>query len=369
MLELESQHPDVHTSYKLGKHVIRRSDRYWAGLSSDLVIEQVLMRSVKTTGGLTETQSIVWLLSMPACAEVNCALQDLIAVTYNTSDQHKEATRARQERDSKDTEELLKFLQIRNPFTDDRCLRSISTGVTADNEVIVDKANEIGSQILESMIEESILCYTFRSKQQTITLNDKTCVKFNEDVKVDSQLLFQLLLVVGERCDELPLVLKHELCSYPPALFEEPGMMRLANKSLLADAIWKLLGDHPQDPPNCEEVQYVLDGGSLKHRFTWHRGTTYSDICTQYITYVRRRYGIVTVVSTKDMTHKRRTRRCASTAVHFTSDMRLQIKKEEFLAKQILSKQLEIAGCCCFHANEDADLMIVKTALNSSNKI
>ena len=39
ILELESQHPDVHTSFKLGKHVIRRSDRYWAGLSSDLVIE------------------------------------------------------------------------------------------------------------------------------------------------------------------------------------------------------------------------------------------------------------------------------------------------------------------------------------------
>ena len=26
MLELESQYPDVHTSFKLGKHVIRRSD-------------------------------------------------------------------------------------------------------------------------------------------------------------------------------------------------------------------------------------------------------------------------------------------------------------------------------------------------------
>ena len=52
-MELESQHPHVHMSFKLGKHVIRRSDCYWAGLSSDLVIEQVLMRSVKTTGGLT----------------------------------------------------------------------------------------------------------------------------------------------------------------------------------------------------------------------------------------------------------------------------------------------------------------------------
>ena len=53
MLELESQHPDVYTSFKLGKHVFRRRDRYWAGLSSNLVIEQVLMRSVKTKGGLT----------------------------------------------------------------------------------------------------------------------------------------------------------------------------------------------------------------------------------------------------------------------------------------------------------------------------
>ena len=103
MLELESQHPDVHNSFKLGKHVIRRSDRYWAGLSSDLVIEQVLMRSVKTTGGLTcgrgltETQRFVWLLSMPTCAEVKCALQDLTAVAYNTSDQHKEAIRGREE--------------------------------------------------------------------------------------------------------------------------------------------------------------------------------------------------------------------------------------------------------------------------------
>ena len=140
MLELKSQH----TSFKLGKNVIRRSDRYRAGLSSDLVIEQVLMRSIKATGGLTllrgltETQMLVWLLSMPVCAGVICALQDLTAVTYNTSDQHKEANRARQERDSKDTEELLTCLQSRNTFTDERCLRSISTGVTADNEVNVD---------------------------------------------------------------------------------------------------------------------------------------------------------------------------------------------------------------------------------------
>ena len=30
-----------------------RSDRYWAGISSDMLIEQTLMRSLKTSGGLT----------------------------------------------------------------------------------------------------------------------------------------------------------------------------------------------------------------------------------------------------------------------------------------------------------------------------
>ena len=30
-----------------------QADRFWAGLSSDMVIEQVLMRSVKSPGGLT----------------------------------------------------------------------------------------------------------------------------------------------------------------------------------------------------------------------------------------------------------------------------------------------------------------------------
>ena len=32
----------------------RRTDRYWAGLSSNLVIEQVLMRITKSTGRLTK---------------------------------------------------------------------------------------------------------------------------------------------------------------------------------------------------------------------------------------------------------------------------------------------------------------------------
>jgi len=57
-LQLMSSLPDTHPwLYGMfnehGFHVIRRSDLFWAGLSSDLVIEQTLMRSAKGRGGLT----------------------------------------------------------------------------------------------------------------------------------------------------------------------------------------------------------------------------------------------------------------------------------------------------------------------------
>ena len=43
MSSLQDDHPCVCEHFKQGLHVVRRSDRHWVGLSSDLVIEQVLM--------------------------------------------------------------------------------------------------------------------------------------------------------------------------------------------------------------------------------------------------------------------------------------------------------------------------------------
>ena len=49
MLMLESDNPAVFQKFVNGFHVIRRTDQYWAGLGSDLVIEQTLLRSLKNT--------------------------------------------------------------------------------------------------------------------------------------------------------------------------------------------------------------------------------------------------------------------------------------------------------------------------------
>ena len=72
IMRLQEKHPEVYWHFSNGLHVVRRTDRFWAGLSADLAIEQVLMRSIKSTGGLTrgrgmtETQRLVWMLSTSA---------------------------------------------------------------------------------------------------------------------------------------------------------------------------------------------------------------------------------------------------------------------------------------------------------------
>lgn len=73
---LKEHNAEVAALFEEGYHVSRRTDQYWAGISSDLAIEQAFMRSIKNTGGLTrgrgmsESQRALWILSIPDCAEV-----------------------------------------------------------------------------------------------------------------------------------------------------------------------------------------------------------------------------------------------------------------------------------------------------------
>ena len=158
---------------------LSKPDRFWAGLSSDLVIEQTLMCSVKTTGGptrgrgITKIQRLVWLLSMRFTAEVNSSVQCLTEVRYVTSDQHKESPKSRIERDLKDTKTVLEFLEERNPFSPDTSLRNVLTGVTAAKSENVDRGKERGHLILDSMPGKKIDECTFKREDQAVTLIKK----------------------------------------------------------------------------------------------------------------------------------------------------------------------------------------------------
>ena len=389
MSDLRTDHPDVYRAFTSGLHVARRSDRFWAGLSIDLTIEQVLMRSLKTSGGLTrgrgltEQQRLIWLLSMPACAETNHIMQELTGVQFNSGEQNKDMSKARQMRDMKDTVAILRALAAHNPFSLDtnNNLRNIMNGVNADSNVNAETAKSVGEKILSSMNGKLATEYSFKRSAQAVTMASKSSVKIADDqVQVDPQLLFQRLIIA---CDnsQLEELFQYELCTYPTALFDSPFMLRQPQKPALADALWTKLTPEAKTQPKGN-VQYVLDGGALLHRVPWPRGSpTYKVVCELYCTYVKRKYGKAIVVfdgynemSAKAMTQQRRASGKAASTVTFTENMSVTLKKDNFLSNpknkqrflSMLSEALQNVGCITHHANGDADLLIVKTAVESA---
>ena len=87
-------------------------------------------------------------------------------------------------------------------------------------------------------------------------------------------------LIKGELLDE---VFTHELCNYPPALFETTNVLLSPNKAALADAMWKQV---PAMPSPATPAQYVLDGGTLLHRILSPSGEKFDAICSPYVQYV-----------------------------------------------------------------------------------
>ena len=77
-----------------GYHTIRRSDKFWAGLWSDLVIGQTLMRTIKNRGGLTrgrgfaEAVRLLWVHTMHKCSAVHDAMSEITDSQHKTSEQH-----------------------------------------------------------------------------------------------------------------------------------------------------------------------------------------------------------------------------------------------------------------------------------------
>lgn len=81
---LHDSHPSIYKAFKEGGHIIRRSDRFWAGLSADLLIEQEYIRSLKTSGGLTRGGGMTE--SEGICGFLNIQMQHLTNTNYSTND-------------------------------------------------------------------------------------------------------------------------------------------------------------------------------------------------------------------------------------------------------------------------------------------
>ena len=199
-----------------GFYVVRRNERKWAGLSTDLVLEQVLMRNMKTSGvlkrgrGMTEQQRLIRLLLVPVCAEMNLAMLDLTGICYSTSEQNVDISECRQNRDMKDTQTLLNALAEQNPFTAQPGLRNIMNGVHANYIVNVADSRDIGQGILASMTGKFVPEFAFKQRNQAVTLATKSSVDIDEErIQVDPQFLFQRVIVALKSLNEMEAMFKN----------------------------------------------------------------------------------------------------------------------------------------------------------------
>ena len=201
------------------------------------------------------------------------------------------------------------------------------------------------------------------------------------EIEVDPLLLFQRLTTVMQSSDDLELAFKHELCSYPPVLFDSSLLLLEADKPAIADALWKVCENQVPAYIPDDGIQYVLDGGALLQRIPWSHGFTYGDIYCQHIEHVARKYKDAVVVfdgyenmSTKDMTHWRRSKGKARGTMMVAASMITTMKKDQFLANQknklqfifMLSVELDKSNCKTYHASGDADLLMVQKAVQSA---
>ena len=139
--------------------------------------------------------------------------------------------------------------------------------MTAGKEVTADRERDVGCKILTHMGGggQNVGGHSFK-KDHVVTMPNKQSVKVDsENVNLDPQLLFQcLVMAAGDDLDIAENFIKYELSTHPSAFFDPYGLMREADKSSLADAIWNTVkGTEMPTPSNREEKDYVLDGGAL----------------------------------------------------------------------------------------------------------
>ena len=93
----------------LGHHTVQRTPKNWTGVSTDLAIEQTLMRSIKSRGGLTGgrgmTESVrhTWVLSLSHVAMINDAMMQLMGAVSRSRELH-------QDMGSQDHNDCTKFI-------------------------------------------------------------------------------------------------------------------------------------------------------------------------------------------------------------------------------------------------------------------
>lgn len=376
MSELESRlSPEEFKQFTIdGYFTIRRADRFWSGTSTDMIIEQCLMRSLKSSGGLTHGRGITentlmrWVTCAPINVEVSQAFQIFTNVSPYTSEQHIEERLSRQERDAKDKAKFIKWIEQHNPFDQSREeLISLSSGLVADSDIDCFQAQEKGHAAMSELVGKDFGSVTVKRKNKVTnfaSMNIAIKVRGN-NVYINTQQLFNRILCVTKNSDELKSYFRFELAPRPPSLFDDVSMRKGKKSSLIA--AFQPAKESEEKEMNESKPIYILDGGHLLHSVVWPRPATYGDIIDNYTSSVLQNYGRSCIVvfdgypdypTTKGCEQHRRALRKTSADIHVSENTVTTTSQAEFLQNRNNKKAL----ICSIATRFDNEKIFVKIA-------
>lgn len=164
-----------------------------------MTIEQVLMRSMKSSGGLTHgrgiTQSVLskWILSTIALTDVCNEMQDFCNGSHATSEQHVDIRPRRISKDAKYLEKLCDFFQKHYPFPQTEKIMSIYSGLIGGSEINCYNALDIGSKLQDETVGKDFGSVKYVKKNKVVSLRAaNSAIKLNDEyIKINPLLLFQ----------------------------------------------------------------------------------------------------------------------------------------------------------------------------------
>lgn len=205
-----------------------------------MVIEQSLMRSMKSSGGLTHGRGVSdgglakWILAAPILSSVTASVEGFAGnKTFSFSEQHSQHPNSRTRRDLCDLEKFDEWFKNHDPFPKLDKVMSLSSGITGDKDINCHQAQEIGLRMMEKSEGNNFCDLSYSRKDRVLslaTVNSSLKVD-NTRIAVEPEMLFRRIAFAKKSQEELKQCLQYELAPFPLSLFDVNGM-RKTKKSM-----------------------------------------------------------------------------------------------------------------------------------------
>ena len=259
-----------------GYFTVRRTNRFWAGIWTDMTIAQVVMKNLKGRHGVTRGRGITdstlayFTSALPACVPIMEAIEELSGVRTESSEQHaqhrdhRDLRPARQKRDADDRMAFVHWLTTHNPFAaqfnKDNRVCSVFSGVSADETINCERAHAIGSFLQEKMVGHNFADITMQrsGKVQPLAALTSSVTMKGEPVVIDQQQMLIRCLSIMQSGADLEDFVTYEFVNYAPSLFDNFSMRKTVKSALIQS-----LGIESHGNENNRSYNMVVDGGHL----------------------------------------------------------------------------------------------------------